>query len=155
MSKGGNTIETVTELCAPIAEKQGVYIWDISYKKEGGDWILKILVDTEEGININQCEAFSRALSEKLDEVDPITEPYILEVSSPGIERDLTKDWHFEKLKGEEIQVNLIRPVNGEKLFIGVLIGKEGDVITLLLDDDLEMQFTTKEAAWVRKYAAF
>lgn len=155
MSKGGNTVAIVQELCESISKEQNVYVWNISYQKEGADWTLKVLVDTEEGIDINQCEAFSRALSEKMDEVDPISEAYILEVSSPGIERELTESWHFEKLQGQEIQVNLIRPVEGEKMFIGVLQKKEDDVVTMLLEDDIEMQFTMKEAAWVRKHVVF
>lgn len=155
MSKGGNTVTLVENLCTPLAEEQGVYIWEISYQKEGGDWVLKVLIDTEEGITIDQCERFNRSLSEKLDKTDPIAEAYILEVSSPGIERELTEDWHFEKLLGEGLQVNLIRPVDGEKFFVGELLGKDGDIITLRLENGKELGFTKKDAAWIRKYVAF
>lgn len=155
MSKGKNTVGVVEEIAKPIAEEQGLMIWDIAYQKEGSDWMLKIFVDTNEGITIDQCEAFSRAMSVKLDETDPIQDAYILEVSSPGIERELTKDWHFDQLKGELIQVNLIRPVEGEKKFVGTLEKKEGETVTILLEEDLEMEFLLKEAAWIRKYVEF
>lgn len=153
--KGGNTVKTVFALCKPLAEQQGVYIWDVQYVKEGSTWYLKILVDTDEGITVNQCEDFSRAIGEILDDADPIKDSYMLEVSSPGIDRVLTQDWHFDKLMGQDVEVNLIRPVDGQKLFMGKLLGKDGDQIKIQISDDVEMEFSRKETAWIRLYVEF
>lgn len=133
----------------------GLYLWDIQYIKEGATWYLRILIDTEEGITISQCEDFNRAIGDKLDEIDLIKQSYMLEVSSPGIDRHLTQDWHFEKLVEKEVEINFIRPIDGQKVFVGKLVSKQGDEIKVLIDEDTEMCFSQKEAAWVRLYVEF
>lgn len=153
--KGGNTVKTVYALCKPIAEELSVYIWDIQYVKEGGTWYLRVLIDTDEGITINECEQFSRLISDKLDETDPIKDSYMLEVSSPGIDRQLTQHWHYDALMGSDVEVNLIRPINGQKLFVGRLESKDDNGIKIIMSDDTEMCFSEKEAAWVRLYVEF
>ena len=96
MSKG-KTYETRTEeILKPITDKHGVEIYDVEYVKEGSDWYLRAYIDKEGGVDIDDCEAVSRALSDKLDEEDFIEDAYILEVSSPGLGRSLKKDRHFE-----------------------------------------------------------
>ena len=117
MSKG-RTIETRTEeVLAPIAEANGVEIYDVEYVKEGSDWYLRAYIDKPEGVNILDCENVSRALSDKLDEEDFIDDAYILEVSSPGLGRTLKKDKHLEKSLGEEVELRLYKPKDKQKAF--------------------------------------
>lgn len=128
----------------------GVELWDVRFEKEGSLWFLRVYLDKEGGVTIDDCETVSRALSPVLDQADPIEQSYILEVSSPGVERDLVKDWHFQKYVGSPVQVRLIRPVEGIRDFTGIMTGCEEAGITLLLDDDLEMQVLKSEAAYIR-----
>ena len=93
--KGGNTVAAVWEIAAPVAEQLGLSIWDIRFQKEGVSWYLRIYIDKEGGVGITDCENFSRAVDGPLDEADPIEQSYYLEVSSPGVERQLTRDEHF------------------------------------------------------------
>ena len=130
-----NTAAIAEELAAPILEEMGLQLWDVVYEKEGSGWYLRYYVDKEGGIDINSCEAFSRAISDVLDEADPIDGSYTLEVSSPGIERQLTRDWHFETLMGQQLLVRLIRPVEGVRDFIGTLTDYRDGTLTLLLDE--------------------
>ena len=88
--KSGSIAETVTALAIPLAEQMGYSIWDVEYVREGADYYLRITIDNEEGITIDDCEAFSRAIDPMLDEADPIADAYHLEISSPGVERDIT-----------------------------------------------------------------
>lgn len=147
-----NTVGIVTDLVKPIVDELGLQLWDVRFEKEGSIWYLRIFLDKEEGISIDDCENVSRRLSPILDEVDPIPQSYTLEVSSPGIGRDLRRPQHFEALMGADIHLRLIRPVEGERDFIGQLTGYGDGKITLLLDDDLEMTVGTDETAFVRLY---
>ncbi len=108
--KGGNTVAAVWEIAAPVAEQLGLSIWDIRFQKEGVSWYLRIYIDKEGGVGITDCENFSRAVDGPLDEADPIEQSYYLEVSSPGVERQLTRDEHFKKYIGSPVMVRLIRP---------------------------------------------
>ncbi len=149
-TKKPNTVATVTQLVEPIVREAGVELWDVRFEKEGSLWFLRVYLDKEGGVTIDDCETVSRALSPVLDQADPIEQSYILEVSSPGVERDLVKDWHFQKYVGSPVQVRLIRPVEGIRDFTGIMTGCEEAGITLLLDDDLEMQVLKSEAAYIR-----
>ena len=116
------TYESKTELLlSPIAEKYGVEIYDVEYVKEGNDWYLRAYIDKPEGVNINDCENVSRALSDALDAEDFIPDAYILEVSSPGLGRTLKKDKHLEKSLGAEVEVKTYKPIDGQKEFAGIL----------------------------------
>ena len=150
-----NTAAIAEELAAPILEEMGLQLWDVVYEKEGSGWYLRYYVDKEGGIDINSCEAFSRAISDVLDEADPIDGSYTLEVSSPGIERQLTRDWHFETLMGQQLLVRLIRPVEGVRDFIGTLTDYRDDTLTLLLDEKTEMNVERGETAFIRLYNDF
>lgn len=150
-----NTAAIAEELAAPILEEMGLQLWDVVYEKEGSDWYLRYYVDKEGGIDINSCEAFSRAISDVLDEADPIDGSYTLEVSSPGIERQLTRDWHFETLMGQQLLVRLIRPVEGVRDFIGTLTDYRDGTLTLLLDEKTEMNVERGETAFIRLYNDF
>lgn len=150
-----NTAAIAEELAAPILEEMGLQLWDVVYEKEGSGWYLRYYVDKEGGIDINSCEAFSRAISDVLDEADPIDGSYTLEVSSPGIERQLTRDWHFEVLMGQQLLVRLIRPVEGVRDFIGTLTDYRDGTLTLLLDEKTEMNVERGETAFIRLYNDF
>ena len=120
MAKGKNTVAIVTDLATPVAKECGVNVWDVRFEKEGSIWYLRIIIDKDGGVDINDCENVSRKLDKILDEVDPIDQSYCLEVSSPGIERELVKKEHFDAFMGEEVLVRFIRPVeNGERDFEG------------------------------------
>ena len=141
-------------LAKPIADELGLTIWDIRFEKEGAMWVLLVVIDKEGGVSIDDCEAMSRPLDKKLDEVDPIEQRYCLEVSSAGIERELTKDWHFETCKGQQIVVRLIRPYNGVREFVGTLLKLE-DATVYLSAEDGEYAFRLNDIAVVRLYAVF
>ena len=149
-AKKPNTVETVARLAQPILDGAGVRLWDLRYEKEGSLWYLRVFIDKEGGVTIDDCEAVSRPLSQKLDEEDPIAQRYVLEVSSPGVGRELTRPWHFEKYLGSLVQVRLIRPVEGVRDFTGTLQGLQDGVVSLLLDEETEMEFRREEAAFIR-----
>ena len=106
MAKKDNYELRAEELLKPIAAANGCEIYDVEYVKEGSDWYLRAYIDKEGGVSINDCEAVSRAFSDRLDEEDFISDAYILEVSSPGLGRTLKKDRHFEKSIGEEVELS-------------------------------------------------
>ena len=110
------TETAVWQLAEPIAAESGFYIYDIEYIKEGGLWFLRVYIDKDGGITMDECEAFSRTLSDTLDEADPISGNYYLEVSSPGIERRLKTEAHFRRYIGSVIDISLYKAVNGSKL---------------------------------------
>ncbi len=144
------TYETRTEeLLLPIAQAQGVEIYDVEYVKEGSDWYLRAYIDKEGGVNIGDCEAVSRALSDRLDETDFIEDAYILEVSSPGLGRTLKKDKHLEKSLGEEVEIRLYKPMEKCKEFTGIL--KSFDAGEIVIETaEKEMTFARKEIALIR-----
>lgn len=150
----GNTVSVVTEIVKPITDSFGLTIWDVQFEKEGSMWILRVVIDKEDGVSIDDCEAVSRALDVKLDEVDPIEQSYCLEVTSAGLERHLTKDWHFEKCMGEKISLRLIRPFNGQRDFVGVLSGFIDNSVSINTEED-EYKFSMSDVAYVRLYIEF
>lgn len=144
------TYETRTEqLLVPIAEKYGVEIYDVEYVKEGSDWYLRAYIDKPEGVNINDCENVSRALSDVLDAEDYIEDAYILEVSSPGLGRTLKKDRHLEKSLGEEVEIRTYKPIDKQKEFSGILKAYDKDTVTIE-EDSKERVFTRADIALIR-----
>jgi len=141
--------DRVRALCAPVCGAQGVEIWDVEFKKEGGTWFLRIFIDKEGGVGIEDCESFSRAIDPILDEADPIEQSYCLEVSSPGIERDLKRPEHFEKYTGSEVELKFFKPVDGAKSLVGVLGALDGDVLTVECGGE-EKKFPLGLLAYVR-----
>ena len=148
--KGGNTVAAVWEIAEPIAAELGLKLWDIRFVKEGADWFLRIFIDKDGGVGITDCENMSRAIDKPLDDADPIEQSYCLEVSSPGIERDLTRESHFEACKGEKIKVKLIRAVDGIREFSGILEDYEGMKIVLRLEDGSAMNIDKKETSYIK-----
>jgi Uncharacterized protein conserved in bacteria len=116
-------VETVTDLVTPILEKQNFELVEVEFVKEGKDWFLRVFIDKEGGIDLEECVYVSERLSEQLDaiEPDPIPQAYFLEVSSPGAERPLKKEEDYQRAIGEYINVSLYQPVDGEKMFEGFL----------------------------------
>ncbi len=124
-----------TELVMPIIEENNFELYDVEYVKEGSDYYLRVYVDKEGGINIDDCVLVSRALEVKLDETDKIKDAYILEVSSPGLTRPLKKEKDFEKSVGKTVEVKLYKPYDKVKEFEGVLESYTDEAVTLLVDD--------------------
>ena len=118
-----NTVEIIKAMANPIAQQLGLEIWDVKFLKEGPDWILRVLIDKDDGIMLDDCERMSKALDKPLDELDPIEQSYSLEVSSPGIERELTTDTHLRRYIGSNVKLKLIRPhENDQKILDGQFI---------------------------------
>ncbi|MBE6729813.1 MAG: ribosome maturation factor RimP [Ruminococcaceae bacterium] len=124
-----NIAETVTSLIKETVEAQGVSLWDVRFVKEGADWFLRIFIDKEDGVSIDDCVNVSHAIDPIIDEADPIDHSYCMEVSSPGIERELVKPEHFEKMKGKNIKVRLYKAVDGEKEITGTLVSFDEQLI--------------------------
>ena len=127
----GGVVGTVKKIAEPLAEELGYFLWDVEYIKEGADMYLRITIDSEEGITIEDCEKMHRAIDPLLDEADPIEDAYHLEVSSPGIERDLKTDMQINACEGWDVEVRLYAPVDGAKSYLGVLceLDEEGNVV--------------------------
>lgn len=129
---GRKDIESRTEqLLEPIAASNGVTIYDVEYVKEGSDYYLRAYIDKEGGVTIDDCEAVSRALNDMLDKEDYIDEAYILEVSSPGLTRKLSKPRHYLNSLGNEVEIKTFKPIDGSKEFTGTLIQYDNGVITI------------------------
>lgn len=153
--KKPNTVSVATQIAQPVADEMKLLLWDVRFEKEGSYWFLRYFIDKEGGVTIEDCENFSRRVDKLLDDADPIPQSYYLEVSSPGVERELIKPWHFQKYIGATVNVRLIRPVESVRDFIGTLTAYDENGITILLDDDLEMTIQPSEAAYVRLYEDF
>ena len=154
-NSGKNIASAVRELVAPVAEEMGYYIWDVEFVKEGADKYLRITLDNEEGININDCERFHRAIDPVLDEADPISESYVLEVSSPGIERELKYPEHIDACEGWDVEVKLYAPKNGTKQFRGVLLGYDEDGCIAIEAGEDKIAFKPEEVAKISTYFDF
>ena len=127
-NKKGNTESIVRNLIEPVAEQLGLRLWDVRFVKEGTEHYLRITIDKDEGIIIEDCERMSRAIDPIIDEADPIDCSYFLEVSSPGLARPLTRDEHFVAMMGQEVRIHLIRPFENERDFVGTLAAYDGSV---------------------------
>lgn len=150
MSKRETYEEKTEKLLLPIVQANQVEIYDVEYVKEGSDYYLRCYIDKEGGVNINDCEAVSRALSDELDREDFIEEAYILEVSSPGLGRALKKDKHLEKSILKDVDIRTYKPMEGSKEFTGKLMAFDKDTVTLELDSGSgvrEMVFNRKDIA--------
>ena len=130
-----NIRDTVREAIEPTVESLGYSIWDITYSKIGADYHLEITIDHERGINIEDCEKVHRAIDPILDECDPIEGFYYLEVSSPGIERELRTDAHINACLGMAVEAKLFAPKDGKKSVVGTLKSYEDGCVTIESDD--------------------
>ena len=146
-----NVTDTVAALARPVVEEAGCTLWDVEYVKEAGSWFLRVYIDREGGVSIDDCEAVSRPLSDLLDQADPIEGSYTFEVSSAGADRALKKPEHFTRFRGSEVEVKLYRPREGRKEFVGLLRNYEDGAVTLEMNGE-EAVFTKQEIALVRLY---
>ena len=143
--------DAVAALALPVVEEAGCTLWDVEYVKEAGTWFLRVYIDKEGGVSIDDCEAVSRPLSDRLDQADPIEGSYTFEVSSAGADRALTKPEHFAIFQGAEVEVRLYRPQEGRKEFVGTLKGYEDGAVTPDING-VDAIFTKQEIALVRLY---
>lgn len=146
-----NTVSIVWDIAEPIAEELGLILWDVVFEKEGANYYLKIFIDKENGIGIEDCVNMSHALDKPLDDADPVDRQYNLQVSSPGIERKLTRPFHFDYAMGENVILRLIRPFEGQREFKGQLIDYTDDgSVTIAFDEENSMTAEKKEIAFVK-----
>ena len=123
--------DAVTALAAPVAGELGLELWDVEYVREAGQWFLRVYIDKDGGVSINDCEALSKALDPLLDEADPIPDSYVFEVSSAGAERELKRPGDFARFMGSAVEVRLFRAVDGSKVHTGTLTGYENGNVTI------------------------
>lgn len=151
--KGGqNTAAVVERLVRPVVEGMGLRLWDVRFEKEGPDWFLRVLIDRDEPLDTDTCEAVSRAIDPVIDAADPIEQSYYMEVGSPGLGRRLTRDEHFAALTGQKVAVRLIRPdEQGRRELAGILLGKEGPTVRIASGPDGEpFEFSLSAASLVK-----
>lgn len=144
--------DVVAQLAQPIVAEQGCTLWDVEYVKEAGVWYLRLYIDKPGGVSINDCEAVSRPVSDKLDEIDPIEGGYTFEVSSAGADRALKKPGHFAACLGSEVEVRLYRAQEGKKDWVGVLSAYGDDGAVTLTTPAGEKVFQKQDVAQVRLY---
>lgn len=136
-----NVVQKVKELVTPIILELGLTLWDVEFVKDGSAWILRLLIDNEAGVSIDDCEKVSRAVDKPLDEKDFIQQSYYLEVSSPGIERTLRDKAQFEKYIGSNVNVKLYSPLNGIKLYTGKLMSYDDGTVTVEVNNSDVLTF--------------
>ncbi len=141
--------EVVEALARPVVEGLGLILWDVEYLKEGGQWYLRLYLDKEDGVSIEDCEAVSRALDPILDREDPIDDAYIFEVASAGAERTLKRPSDFAAYVGHLVELRTFKPKDGAKQFLGNLMGEENGAVTIEVDGS-PITFEKNEIALVR-----
>lgn len=149
------TTETVTALLRGKIEEMGYDLYDVTYQKEQGAWVLTLYIDKTGGVDIDDCEAVSRTVEPMLDEADPIAESYFLSVSSIGLDRPLRLDKDFERNMGRKITVKLYVPVDKKKEFTGVLTAWDGESFTIDAQRDGLRTFARRDAAKIQPYIDF
>ena len=147
---GKNTVGRVEEIFKPFADALSLELWDITFTKEGTDWYLRIYIDKEGGVSIDDCVELTHAVTKPLDEADPISQSYMLEVSSPGVERELKKDAHFERYINSDVMLRTIRPIENVRDFNGVMTNYDNGNITVRLKDGKEITINKKDTSYVK-----
>ena len=148
-----NIVSRVTPLCEKVASELGYFIWDVDYVKEGTEWFLRIEIDKEGGIDIEDCEKYSRTIDPLLDEEDYIEGTYRLEISSPGIERIIKTDFHLSKCIGEVVEIKLFAAIEGCKGARGTLYSYDSE--SVVLKDETEIVIPRKNIAKMNIYFEF
>ena len=149
MTKRETYEKKTEEILNPMMEEHGFELVDVEYVKEGGSWYLRAYIDKPGGITVNDCEAVSRAFSDKLDENDFIEDSYIMEISSPGLDRPLKKEKDFARSMGKLVEVRTYRPIDKQKEFCGVLDAYDENSVTINEDGALRT-FEKKDIALIR-----
>ena len=141
--------EKVFGLVKDTVEAQNLQLWDVRFVKEGASWYLRVIIDSENGISIDDCTNVHHAIDPILDEADPIDKSYYLEVCSPGLERELTRDEHFELMQGEKVKLKLYKAREGVKEFGGIL--KSGDKEKVIIENgDTDTEILKAEISTVK-----
>lgn len=146
--------ELVAELAAPVCAENGCELWDVEYVREAGQWYLRLYLDKDGGVDILDCEAVSRKVSDLLDETDPIEGSYVFEVSSAGAERPLKRPSDFERFMGQAVLVKTYKNRDGRKEFAGTLAGYEDGAVLLEMAGQM-LRFEKAEIALVRLRVEF
>ena len=152
--------DVILNMARPLAESHGLDIYEVEYKKEGSDYVLRVILDTkqdgeEKYVSITDCEEVSRALSDLLDKDDPIKEAYMLEVTSPGLDRPLKKEEDFVRFKGSMVDIGLYKAINKSKVISGELVGKQDGVITIVLPDGSNYEINEDSVSSVKLAVIF
>lgn len=147
-------VDLVRSFAEPIVKENGCELWDVEYVREGADWFLRLYLDKEGGVDIDDCERISRAIDPILDEKDPIPESYHFEVCSAGLERVLKRPGDFVRFMGSPVLVRLYRPKDGSKEFAGTLAGYDDGAVTLDMAGE-RVTFEKSEVALVRLRVEF
>ncbi len=156
MAKGSkNVVSVVREALEPVIAELGYRLWDLEYVKEGAEYFLRFTIDSDDGITIDDCEKVHRTIDPLLDELDPIEGSYNLQVSSPGLERDVKYDWHYAALLGEKLELKLYAPLEeypAKKSFSGILRSFDDGIITL---DDNGSEYKIPQSSVSRAKTVF
>ncbi len=150
MSRRETYEQKATALILPIIEQMKFELVDVEYVKEGGTWYLRAYIDKPGGITVDDCEAVSRLFSDLLDEEDFIEDSYVMEVSSPGLDRPLKKDRDLERSIGREVDVKLFRPLAGQKEMTGTLLAFTKDTLTIGFGEEDRIDIPRETIALVR-----
>ena len=124
--------DRIAELARPIVEEEGCTLWDVEYVREGGSWYLRLLIDKDGGLGIDDCERISRRMDPILDEEDPIPDSYVFEVGSAGAERELKRPSDYTQFMGHEVEIRLYQPLEGRKSYVGTLEAYDNGTVTIL-----------------------
>lgn len=155
MSKRDTYEAKAEKMLTPIVEGRGFELVDVEYVKEAGTWYLRGYIDKPGGITVNDCEDVSREFSDKLDEDDFIEDSYIMEISSPGLDRPLKKEKDFIRSMGKLVEIRTYRPIDKQKEFCGILTAYDNNTVTIEEDEDSLRTFDKKEIALIRLYIEF
>ncbi|MGF6376216.1 ribosome maturation factor RimP [Clostridiales Family XIII bacterium PM5-7] len=144
--------EIVEEISSSFLAENQLILYNVEFAKEGKDWFLRVYIDKSDDaesayVGTEDCEITSRFLSEQLDELDPIEQNYYLEVSSPGMDRQLTEPWHYDRYVGQLVEVKLYKSVDGKKVLEGTLVGLIDDHVVIKDENDKEMMFPQDQVA--------
>ena len=145
--------DKIAEIARPVVEEEGCSLWDVEYVREAGTWYLRVFIDRDGGVSIDDCERVSRRLDPILDEEDPIPDSYVFEVGSAGADRELKRPGDFEQFMGSEVEVKLYRPVDGSKHYTGTLTGYEDGAVSLTVGEKI-LRFPKEQVAQVRLYVS-
>ncbi len=149
----GKVVSRVREAIETTVIELGFSIWDIEYKKIGADWHLTITIDSDEGVGIDECETVHRAIDPLLDEADPIEDAYYLDVSSPGLERDIRTKEHYLFCRGETVKIRLFAPHNKRREFIGMLSCNDDASLITITENDQQFTFAFSDIAKANVYS--
>ena len=149
MSKSSDYEKKTTDFVQPILDRMGFELYDVEYVKEGSDFYLRIYIDKEGGITINDCVDVTREMNEILDKEDYIKDPFIFEVSSPGLDRPLKKDKDFERNLGKQVDIKTYKAFDKQKEFTGVLSAYDKDSVTVTFEDG-DFTFLRKDISLIR-----